>query len=278
MEIDDVGATAFVIAAIRAMEQGRKRPLFHDPYSELFVDDRGRTVVEGLRKAFPPATDMVRIRTRFFSDLLRDALDAGTRQVVLLGGGLDMRAHLFRRPGVLFLEVDRQEVVDCKRQVLEAAGIETPATLARDYLEADVPEALGLAGLDLDEPALVLWEGNTMYLPPDAPARLLRRLGDRMASVRVAFDYFALDMQARESASEADVARLQRVEDALGVSFSCGFPDLGSLEESTPFSIEASGSFAALGERYGREDVARAYPKDHRATLELYRYCVLAKA
>ena len=38
--INEIGATAFVIASIRALEDEKPEPLFSDPYAEWFSNER----------------------------------------------------------------------------------------------------------------------------------------------------------------------------------------------------------------------------------------------
>ena len=157
-----------------------------------------------------------------------------------MGGGLDMRAHLFAKSGVTFFEVDQKAVLEYRRAML------------------------------------IIWEGNTMYLPPELILPFLNRLADRIASFRVGFDYFAVDMRTRDFETNEDRARLERVEKAMGAPFPAGFPNLAVFEETTPLKVAESGSFADLGEQFGAGETLAAYPEDYLATLDLYRYCVLA--
>ena len=92
----------------------------------------------------------------------------------------------------------------------------------------------------------------------------------------IAFDYFAVDMRIRDFETNEDRARLERVENAMGAPFPAGFPNLTVFEEATPLKVAESGSFADLGEEFGAGETVAAYPEDYKATLELYRYCVLA--
>ena len=108
IDINEIGATAFVIASIRALEPEKSPRLFDDPCAEWFSNDRARSAARQMDAAFPPSTTMVRIRTRYFNRFVERGIAAGARQVVLLGGGFDMRAHNLARPGVAFFEVDQQ--------------------------------------------------------------------------------------------------------------------------------------------------------------------------
>ena len=277
-DINEIGATAFVIAAIRAGEPEQTQPLFHDPYAQWFSNDRARAVAEQLDVAFPPSTSMVRFRTRYFNRFVERGIAAGAQQVVLLGGGFDMRAHTLARPGVAFFEVDQKAVLEFKRTVLAGHGIEQAPSVFGNYLEVDVPDGLAEVGFDLDAPTVMVWEGNTMYLPPESIMPFLNRLAGQVSSFRIAFDYFSVDLQDRDRLeSDEDRERLEGVERAMGASFPTGFPDLTVFETEAPFRVAGSGSFAGLAEEYGASDVVAGYPEDWWETLKLYRYCELER-
>ena len=276
-DINEIGATAFVIASIRSMEAEHSPPLFSAPYAEWFSNEPALAAARQLDAAFPPSTTMVRFRTRFFNGFIESGIEAGARQVILLGGGFDMRAHHYGDTGAAFFEVDQKAVLDFKGAVLGRHGIEPPPSLPGNYLEVDVPGGLAGAGFDPAAPTLIVWEGNTMYLPPETilpfpqPAgrrhlllphrlRLLRR---RPAEPRLRHRGGPAQARGR---GEGDGRLLpHRV------------PRPRSLREGDALSVAESGTFADLGEEYGLGAMVAAYPEDWRETLKLYRYCVLAK-
>ena len=178
-DIGKIGSTAFVIAAIRANEPNQAVRLFNDPYARWFASEPAVAATKALDAAFPPATTMVRFRTRFFNEYVERGIENGARQVVLLGGGFDMRAHILADESVIFFEVDQAPVVDFKRSVLGAHGLEQPPSVPHNYLEADLPAELAGVGLELDAPTLVVWEGNTMYLPVGEVLPFLGTVGER---------------------------------------------------------------------------------------------------
>ena len=274
-DINEIGATAFVIASIRALEPDKSAPLFNDPYAEWFSNERARSAARQMDAAFPPSTTMVRIRTRYFNRFVERGIAAGARQVVLLGGGFDMRAHNLANPDVAFFEVDQKAVLEFKRTVLAGHGIEQAPSVFGNYLEVDVPAGLAEIGFDFAAPTVMVWEGNTMYLPPESIMPFLNRLAGAMSPFRIAFDYFSVDLQDRHFETEGDRARLEGVERAMGASFPTGFPDLTVFETEAPFKVAESGSFAGLAEDYGMGEMVAGYPEDWRETLKLYRYCVL---
>ena len=277
IDINEIGATAFVIAAIRAGEPEQPHPLFNDPYAPWFSNDRARAAAMQLDEAFPPSTSMIRFRTRYFNRFVERGIAAGARQVVLLGGGFDMRAHLFADAGASFFEVDQRAVLEFKRATLARNGIEQPPSLSANYLEADVPDGLADLGLDPAAPTLMVWEGNTMYLPPESILPFVNRLAGAMTSFRIAFDYFAVDLQNRDFENEEDRRRLEDVERAMGAEFPTGFADLTLFEEQAPYRVAEDGSFASLAGEFGFGEMVASYPEDWRETLKLYRYCVLER-
>ena len=277
MDINKIGFTAFVIASIRALEEDKSPALFSDPYAAWFSNERALGAARQLDEAFPPSTTMVRFRTRYFNGFVERGLADGARQVVLLGGGFDMRAHHLERPGVTFFEVDQRAVLEFKQGVLAGHGMKQPSSVYGNYLEVDVPHGLARVGFDPEAPTLIVWEGNTMYLPPELIMPFLNRLAGAIPSFRIAFDYFSVDLQKRELDSSEDMRRLEGVERAMGASFPTGFPDLGIFEEQAPYRVAESGTFAELGAEYGFGEMVAAYPEDWRETLKLYRYCVLER-
>ena len=277
IDIDEIGATAFVIASIRALESERPEPLFSDPYAMWFSNERARGAARQLDAAFPPSTTMVRFRTRYFDRFVERGIAEGARQVVLLGGGFDMRAHRCGGPEVAFYEVDQKAVLEFKCVTLERGGLSQPPSLLANYLEADVPGGLADLGFDPSAPTLFVWEGNTMYLPTESVMPFLNGLAGAIHSFWIAFDYFAVDLQKREFDTSEDLRRLEGVERAMGASFPTGFPDLAVFEEQAPFRVAGSGFFAGLAEEYGQGDTVAAYPEDWRETLKLYRYCILER-
>ena len=278
IDINEIGATAFVIASIRSLEPEQPHQLFNDPYAQWFSNERALAAARQLDEVFPPSTTMVRFRTRYFNRFIERGIADGARQVILLGGGFDMRSHLFDNADVSFFEVDQKAVLLFKSAILERHGIQQSPSLLANYLQADVPSGLADHGFDPDAPTLIVWEGNIMYLPPDSIMPFLNRLADAIPSFRIAFDYFAVDLQNRELERDADLERIEGVERAMGASFPTGFPDLAVFEQQTPLRVAASGSFAGLAEEYELADMVAAYPEDWRETLKLYRYCVLERA
>ena len=275
--INELGTTAFVIATVRAGEPDRHPPLFSDPGAEWFVSPHSRVRARQLEDAFPPVVDIIRFRTCYFDRFVERGIRAGARQVVLLGCGLDMRAHRLATPGVTFFEVDQEAVLVHKARVLAEHGLEQAASLHCNYLEADVPGGLAKLGCDLYAPTLVAWEGNTMYVPRAALFAFVNRLAGRMPAMRLGLDYFRIDLDDHDSGTEKARRSVRGIESAMGAAFPGGLADITMFERETPLRITETGSFAGLAREFGAGHIVDAYPEECRDSLDVFRYCALER-
>ncbi|WP_328540446.1 class I SAM-dependent methyltransferase [Streptomyces sp. NBC_00344] len=188
-----VWATAVGVARVRAMETAREDPLFRDPLALAFATaggvgpgtpqpERGNEAER--RRRLGVVTSII-IRTKFLDDLLDRATEAGIRQVVLLGAGMDSRAFRMDWPAATRLfEVDTAEPLDFKASVLRQEGAVPGCertTVAVDLRE-DWPGALAAAGHDPALPTVWIAEGLLIYLPEDAVELLLDRVGGLSAT------------------------------------------------------------------------------------------------
>ncbi|MGW0856937.1 class I SAM-dependent methyltransferase [Streptomyces sp. NPDC002690] len=184
-----VGMTAFLVAAARAIEASRPGGLARDTYARAFLE-----AAPGCAH-WPTSSDQVPggdadplwgrlagffgLRTRVFDDFLTDAASHGCRQAVVLGAGLDTRAHRLPWPdGTTVFEIDHGDVLDFKQSVLGSLGA-TPRA-ARVALAVDLRQdwtgPLIAAGFDSNAPTAWLAEGLVPYLPPAAERELLRTI------------------------------------------------------------------------------------------------------
>jgi methyltransferase (TIGR00027 family) len=180
-----VADTAFAIATVRAEEARRAEAerLFEDPYAHHFAD-AGAHAAESSQRFLdlPFFRDGVRLRTRFIDDAVREGLATGLDQIVLLGAGFDMRALRMREIGARrVFEVDTGEQLARKRNVLSAAGIEVPASIAYVPFDFDAPDletalasVLVAKGFRAGAGALFVWEGVIGYIGNEEIDRSLR--------------------------------------------------------------------------------------------------------
>jgi methyltransferase (TIGR00027 family) len=132
--IRNVTGTAFVVAEFRAEENGEAEPLYRDSVVELFLNEQTRQAAGLVAASFPPSKDLVRIRTKYFDDMLDKQILAHFRQVVILGAGLDTRAARKPAAGVTYFEIDDAVTLKLKQTCYEQQDIDVnvkfiPATM-----------------------------------------------------------------------------------------------------------------------------------------------------
>ncbi|MBR7831894.1 SAM-dependent methyltransferase [Actinospica durhamensis] len=182
-----VGHTAIFIAWVRHMESLREDALFRDPLAAAMMTTLAEDpalsevaeVVDATHTSARGFPEYFAVRTRFFDDELRDAMDRGIRQVVTLAAGLDARTVRLPCPdGTVWYELDLPEMTEFKTGLIARA--ELLPTCARRAVAADLTEpwsqALLAAGFDPELPTAWLVEGLLMYLEPADGDALLARL------------------------------------------------------------------------------------------------------
>ncbi len=180
------GAAATMLATLygRALDARSPHPVLGDAAADRAVaaldHDWSRV---GVR---PRDALIIAMRAKLLDRWTREFLARHPDAVVLhLGCGLDSRfERVAPGPGVLWLDVDRPEVVALHGQVF-------PESPGRRTVAASVLDPSWLAGVPRDRPAFVVAEGLTMYLPATAGPALLRRLVAHLRSGGMAFDSYS---------------------------------------------------------------------------------------
>lgn len=199
-------ATAEINAQMRAADATLRpaRRLVNDPFAVHFVQNPRYRLLRlspgvalfGLRafdRLFGGMLAEILLRGRYFEEELAEAVDAGVRQVVLVGAGYDTTAQ--RHPElrhVRFFEVDHPATQAVKLETLARIGASTdnvtfvPVDLDRDAL----PQALKAAEFDPSVPTMVTWLGVSYYLTAEAFNRTLRSIAEICPpGSRLMFDY-----------------------------------------------------------------------------------------
>jgi len=167
-------------------------------------------------------------RTAFFDAVVVEALDAGLRQVVVLGAGYDARSLRYARDGVRFFEVDLARTQDDKLDRLARLKAQSAevAYLAADFATDPIDGLLTHAGLDAGSPTLFVLEGVVPYLDCDVLSALLVML----RGVAADGSRFALSVGVERS--DDDVGAAERAREFRARVGSVGEPVLTSLGPS----------------------------------------------
>jgi len=174
--------TAYGAAVLHALHPELDTPVvFEDPLAWRVLGDRAAVLAEmGEDYERSRLRVFIAVRHRFAEDSLAAAYAQGTRQVVVLGAGLDTSAYRNRHADLRFWEVDFPATGEWKRQRLAEAGIEVPASVAFvgvDFERERFLDRLTDSGFDATAPAFFLWLGVVPYLTREATTETLRTIG-----------------------------------------------------------------------------------------------------
>jgi methyltransferase (TIGR00027 family) len=238
-----IGAEALSASAFRALAARLHPGMFDDPLAGHVTEGssalrrvaRGEIdlAVDDVRQWFADSA-FVAARTKYFDDFVLDARDHGVRQLVLLGSGLDARAHRLDLPSdMVVFDVDEPAVIAVKNAM--AARLRVEPTAAYRPVGVDLaagwgtrrrgwPIALERAGFDANRPAAWVAEAALHRLSTGGQQRLVRTVTALSSPGSLfAADYLdAADVTRALLADEAGVRTWQ----SLGI--------LGDLAEVAP--------------------------------------------
>ena len=201
-------------------------------------------------------------RTRFAEDALAAAVRHGTRQVVVLGAGLDTFAYRNPWPELRVVEVDHPDTQAFKRERLAAAGIAVPESLT--YLPVDFERESLADRLVPEEAAFFLWLGVVPYLSRAGFDETLSLIA-ATPGAQVVFDYAMPPSSMspeRQAALEARAARVASIGEPWRTYF---LPDeLAAELRGRGFDeLEDLGPAQLAARWFGRSDVPPDTPGGH---------------
>lgn len=177
--------TLMLTLIARARDTESAHPILNDTYAASVVKqvrDSGYDFTKRLRYGLleRPVSAWISLRTRIL-DLKTEAFLAahpGSATVLHLACGLDARSLRVKWEGEgrLWVDVDKQDVIELRRQVMRdpmpGPGAEyrliDPSITEEGWLEN--------CGIPTNRPVVVIMEGLTMYLAPDEVYGLLRQI------------------------------------------------------------------------------------------------------
>ena len=183
-------STSMLIAAAEVLAARREeRDDLHARFARASLEACGETGTRLLRRVdsacgrwllrlaeavvLPGIAAHYRWRKRRIRQWVHGAVDAGARQLLVLGAGFDaLGPCMARHPSLRVVEVDRPATVAIRERALRACGITQPRLVMRGMDFTATKPADMLRGLDRDVPTVAVAEGLLMYLRPAAVAAL----------------------------------------------------------------------------------------------------------
>ena len=196
---------AEVIAILRMAEMRRPEDerLFSDPLAVHFVDparlawmqnrpEEARAFKEAQERSAPGWSNAIRVRIRFFDDVVGRAAADGVGQIVILGAGYDTRAYRIDAitDRIRVVEVDHPGTIEKMEILARVLGtVPDHVTFVRLDLASDNLWAeLDAAGYARSISTLFVLEGLAMYLPRASVENLLSGIARNAAGSSVVLD------------------------------------------------------------------------------------------
>jgi methyltransferase (TIGR00027 family) len=164
--MNDISATARLIAMYRALESDRPDALFRDPFARRLAGGEGAMMVEVIGQQ-QQGTSAIAIRTTVIDQMILHLIQSERIDTVLnLAAGLDSRPYRFALPASLrWIEVDLPKIVRYKEQILN--GEQPACKLERielDLMDIDLRKQLFEQINASSERVIVMTEGLLSYL------------------------------------------------------------------------------------------------------------------
>lgn len=219
MKSNEPSRTALMVARQRAAHQVLDRgAILQDPFAMKILGEEEKDVVQ-FATAHPLASIgrlFTAARSRMAEDAMAAAVESGTRQIVILGAGLDTFAlrSPYASQQVPLYEVDHPATQAWKRQRLAEAQIAIPPFLhfvPVDFERDDWGARLAGAGFRPDSPAFFSWLGVVPYLTHEAVASTLEYMAS-VAGAEVVFDYMESSEAFAEGMKELVTKRTEQLE------------------------------------------------------------------
>jgi methyltransferase (TIGR00027 family) len=209
--------TALATATLRTLAAYDQRPEIRGPdyLAEIFLDQERRQPLQDAAirawilqsKVSPGAYEFMIARTRFFDELVEQALARNLPQIVFLGAGYDTRPYRFAAQiqDTRIFEMDTLPTQQHKIAALGQAGVPIPnqvVYVAIDFETSNLPASLAEAGFDSALRTLFVWEGVTYYLSSSAVDGVLNFVHENSPpGSSICFDYARLSPQALDDES-----------------------------------------------------------------------------
>lgn len=198
------------LIALHRVAESRKpegERICYDPYAVHFVNpetlafaaanpEKTREMSEYYERLFPGLANSIRARVRYFDDFVKNSIDKGLEQLVILGAGYDTRAYRIEglKGKVKVFEVDQPDTQHVKiDKVKEIFGVlpDHVIYVPVDFETDDFDERLVEQGYDRSQKTLFVLEGLIMYIPLEAVDETLSFIAKNSGKdSAILFDYY----------------------------------------------------------------------------------------
>jgi len=243
-----------MVAAYRGRASAAPDAICHDPWALRLAGAEGETLSRRWDEHSPSMELWTALRTRYIDDCVTRALARGTRQVVILGAGLDTRASRIRRHGVRFFELDQPASQSDKHERLsrfEGYPMDAATFVPCDFERDDFVQLLDAAGHDRRTPTCFVWEGVIYYLAEEAARSTLVRLASEFdPRSLLVLDYLNSKMAKASPRLRDEDRAMKEIIEELGEPMQFGIDDPVPLMAECGYRFLRTVSFDELALQY----------------------------
>jgi methyltransferase (TIGR00027 family) len=230
----------------------------------------------GIRRgSLAPSYHYVVARTPYIDGCLKQCVDDGIEQLVILGAGFDSRAYRVDElmDGVKVFEVDHPATQELKiERVKEALGAlpENVVYVSVDFEREELGERLLAGGYDPGVKTLFIWEGVVSYLTPEAVDGTLSFIaGNAVQGSSIVFTYTFRSV-IEGSVGNADRRHREYLKRK-------GEPHIFGLDEAAIDEFLSSRGFALVENVTGRE-LVETYIRSRDRGEKAFSHSAVARA
>ncbi len=247
---NNVTGTAFVVAEFRAEENEETSPLYTDNVVKIWLNEETRIIANEIAQNSPAAKEMIKLRTKYFDDVLSNQILAGCKQVVILGSGLDTRAARMNGEGVDYWEIDNGATLELKESTFKTNKIMANVRyIAADYVQDGLIALLRQSELDFEQHTYFLWEGNTTLIAKKDVILVLEQIRDNFKDFKLSFDYMSEQVIARTTGYQDINDYIDKYE-SMYTPWITGFENIETLAKDLNLKIIDNFSNSELHQQY----------------------------
>ncbi|MEG4014154.1 MULTISPECIES: class I SAM-dependent methyltransferase [unclassified Microcoleus] len=248
--MNNVTGTAFIVAEFRAEENQETIPLYTDNVVKIWLNEKTKEIADKIAQNSPAAKEMIKLRTKYFDDVLSNQILGGCKQVVILGSGLDTRAARINGEKVTYFEIDDSDTLELKEETLKANKISANVRyIPGDYIKDGLIALLKESELDFERPTYFLWEGNTTLLAKKDVILTLEQIRDNVKSFRLSFDYMSERVILRTTGYQDINDYIDRYE-SMYAPWITGFENIATLADELNLKVIENFSTTDLHVQY----------------------------
>jgi methyltransferase (TIGR00027 family) len=250
LAMKNVSGTAFIVAEFRAEENEEAIPLYTDNVVKIWLNEKTKKIASHIAQNSPAAKEMVKLRTKYFDDVVSNLILGGWKQVVILGSGLDTRAARINGEKVTYFEIDDQATLELKEETLKANKVTANVRyLPGDYVKDGLISLLKQSEFDFARQTYFLWEGNTTLLGKKDVIFVLEQIRDNVHNFRLSFDYMSEKVILRTTGYQDINDYIDKYE-SMYAPWITGFENIATLADELHLKVIENFSTADLHAQY----------------------------